>query len=289
MTITPEAFVKKYDGKLVDVDGNGAWCVDIAKVYAKDVAGAPAYTTLSGNGKDWTAPNGPWSSYFTQVPANALVKAGDIVSWGSPQGVVDGVVYGHVGVAVADSKAGQPIKVFSQRQSASTAAACTITLSRTGFLGGLRPKNLARSTTTKNKYYWPSAAALAAALGLSLSSLTAVNPDLDVSGPVTPGEVVIPTDAPKAEPTPEYEGGEATTAQHAAQAVHYVNRGDTLYSIATRYGLYAADGGVDWQAIVDANRQTIEDATIAAGLPIDDAHPLGWWIFPGQELTIPAS
>lgn len=282
--ITTDEFIAKYTGKLVDVDGNGAWCVDIPKVFGVECAGVPSYNLISGNGKDWASPSGPWSTYYTQIPARAKLQKGDILSWGYPQGVINGVTYGHVGICVEDL--GSSVRVFSQRQSSASAAGITITLSKNGLLGALRPKNLVTKTT--NKFWYASVAALAVALGVTPAAIVAVNPGMDVSGPITPGEVNLPPTA-KAEHTPQYEGGSTSGAAHAAQAVHTVNSGDTLYAIASRYGLTNASGSVDWQAIVDANRADIQARTEAAGLPIDATHPLGWWIFPGQKLTIPAN
>lgn len=126
-------------------------------------------------------------------------------------------------------------------------------------------------------------------ISVTPAAIVALNPGIDVTAPVTPGEITLPDNA-STEPVPEYEGGTPSTGPaHAAQGIHTVNSGDTLYAIASRYGLYNADGSVNWQTIADANRADILARTEAAGLPIDDAHPLGWWIFPGQTLTIPTA
>lgn len=46
-----DQFINKYLGKSTDVDSNGVQCVDLIKVYLKDVFGIP-YTSF-GDAKDY--------------------------------------------------------------------------------------------------------------------------------------------------------------------------------------------------------------------------------------------
>jgi hypothetical protein len=134
-----DQFKAKYPiGTKLDADGNGVWCVDTPKYY-NDLITSEGLDSLRGNGKDWTNPRGDinWRDYYDFVPAGQG-KRGDIVSWGAPQGLVNGIYYGHVGILDADDNGG-PLSTLSQQQNGKVGLSiCNV--SRAGLLGFLRPK-----------------------------------------------------------------------------------------------------------------------------------------------------
>lgn len=115
------------EGRSIDMDGGyGAQCVDVAISYNLNCVGGPR---ISGNGKDWYA-NGGRSGAYTQIPASAAPRKGDIACWGASWGGG----YGHVAVVLGTS--GSSLVTMSQNPGPTR----RMNLSRNGLMGYLRPK-----------------------------------------------------------------------------------------------------------------------------------------------------
>lgn len=70
--------------------------------------------------------------------------------------------------------------------------------------------------------------------------------------------------------------------QTAPSNTYTVVSGDNLWKIARKF---YGGSGADWQRIYDANKDLIESTARKYGKANSD---MGWWIYPGTVLTIPA-
>lgn len=84
-------FVKKWDGKKADYDGAyGAQCVDLYRMYCKEVLGIQQTPPVNGAKDIWNK----CGSFKRRV---SMFKPGDIFVYGESYGK-----YGHVAIAVAN-------------------------------------------------------------------------------------------------------------------------------------------------------------------------------------------
>lgn len=121
-----DRFMARYNGRAIDVDGAfGAQCVDLAKLYAKEIYGVQ----VSGNGNQWFA-NGAASGAFYQVGKGSAAMKGDLACWGA----FYGGGYGHVAIVIADN--GGSLRVLTQNPG----GVHVDTLSKQGLQGYLRPR-----------------------------------------------------------------------------------------------------------------------------------------------------
>lgn len=112
-----DAFVKKYQGKYVDVDGAyGAQCTDLFNRYHSEIMGG-SYVRMGGNGGAanlWVTTNAQMRSKYTKVSASATARKGDIAVWAASRPYSGG--YGHVSIVLADK--GSKLATFSQNPGA---------------------------------------------------------------------------------------------------------------------------------------------------------------------------
>lgn len=128
--ITIDAFIAKYNGKLIN--NGGTECVALANQYEADVVGGGF---ISAN---WAS---DWWNYFSddavekveyvQVGANAAAQKGDLAVWSKYPTSAEP----HIALVEADLGTGG-LSCFTQNP----LAAHTETLVKTGLLGYLRPK-----------------------------------------------------------------------------------------------------------------------------------------------------
>lgn len=94
--MTFDEFVKKYNGETVDYDGSfPGQCVDLYRLYLRDVIDTPQTPAVSGARLIWnTAPQ----DHFEKIPNTlfAIPKKGDVIIWGA----FHGNPYGHVGMCI---------------------------------------------------------------------------------------------------------------------------------------------------------------------------------------------
>lgn len=102
--MTYQEFKKKYQGKYIDLDGNGCECWDLAQQYFTECLGVPA-SVLAGCGLVSNMLYGEkrkeLDMYFDEIPLNKM-SAGTVVIW----------EYGHI--AIEDSWDGSQNWFFSQ-------------------------------------------------------------------------------------------------------------------------------------------------------------------------------
>lgn len=92
MTLTQ--FIKKYLGSKVDFDGQfGAQCVDLYRLYLRDVLDVPQTPSVDG-AKDII--NNPGTLKVTRDSALADYSRGDVLIWGA----TSSNKYGHVAILV---------------------------------------------------------------------------------------------------------------------------------------------------------------------------------------------
>ena len=78
-------------GQRLDMDGNGAWCVDVSNSYAQYIFGQSYFNTI-GKGNGGEKYNNASSVYFEKIPYNGsnVPQRGDVVVWrgagGNPNG-----------------------------------------------------------------------------------------------------------------------------------------------------------------------------------------------------------
>lgn len=138
------AFGNAHLGKSINVDNAyGAQCWDWAAYYANKVPGCPSLPTgpVGGARECFEYFRNPLPQYFDRIPndpndANQLPVAGDIICWGDPYGIIDGVHYGHIAV-VRDADT-NGFTSFDQNWGGMYVRA--IRHDWTGVLGWLRPK-----------------------------------------------------------------------------------------------------------------------------------------------------
>lgn len=76
-----------------------------------------------------------WDEY-EKVPADQPAQRGDVATWSGSYGAYTGNGYGHVAIVITDN--GDTLDAFGQNPNAAT----TLTLSKSGVLGYLRPRTL---------------------------------------------------------------------------------------------------------------------------------------------------
>lgn len=76
-----------------------------------------------------------WDEY-DKVPASQPAQLGDVVTWSGAYGAYTGGGFGHVAIVIRDN--GDTLDAFGQNPGAAT----TLTLSKSGVLGYLRPRHL---------------------------------------------------------------------------------------------------------------------------------------------------
>lgn len=100
-------FIKKYEGKYLDWDGNyGNQCTDLYRYYVKEVLGYPQSAPVSGAADIWTSYPEAYYDKIANTPTNQPVP-GDIVIWTRRYGP-----YGHV--AIVSSATADRFVCFSQ-------------------------------------------------------------------------------------------------------------------------------------------------------------------------------
>lgn len=130
-----DQFIAKHNGGKWDFDGAyGAQCVDLIQYYNRDVVGAPR---LGGNAKDLYA--NASGNHYHKLGAGTTPVKGDVAVWGSSVGGG----YGHAGIVTADQ--GGSVRILSQNNHHpynGTTPTEIISMSKSGIIGYLRPKNL---------------------------------------------------------------------------------------------------------------------------------------------------
>lgn len=145
MTISVDAFIAKYKGRAVDVDGAyGAQCWDLWSAYAQQCFGVPQNQTNTTSGYA----DSVFTVKYGQSKAlqNVFTKAwgtgykGDVAFWakGSTH-----YPYSHVAIVIRDLGNGY-LECLSQNPGAPK----VINLTKQGLCGYLRPKSLHKTTTT---------------------------------------------------------------------------------------------------------------------------------------------
>jgi len=146
--ISLDAFMTKYAGKHVDVDGAwGAQCTDLYRAYNDQVlGGASELIPGDGGAKNlWTNETAAMKLTYTRIAKSQPAKKGDVVVWDGGNGFPSG----HVAIVYADAPASaSSLKVFSQNHQlpadgGAASRAEKVTLSKSidgGVLGYLRPK-----------------------------------------------------------------------------------------------------------------------------------------------------
>lgn len=133
--MTVDQFIAKHNGGKWDFDGAyGAQCVDLIQFYNRDVVGAPR---LSGNAKDLFG--NASANHYHKLGAGTAPAKGDVAVWGASVGGG----YGHAGIVTADL--GGSVRILSQNNHApynGTTPTEIISMSKSGIIGYLRPKNL---------------------------------------------------------------------------------------------------------------------------------------------------
>jgi hypothetical protein len=126
-------FILKWTNKICDYDNfYGGQCVDIYRMYVKEVLGFPQSPGVVGAKDIW---NSYLSSHFDRIPntPTGIPSAGDIMIWGSSYGP-----YGHVAVVTAATL--NTFTCFSQNDP--VGALCGLKTYKTYLptLGWLHPK-----------------------------------------------------------------------------------------------------------------------------------------------------
>lgn len=133
--MTVDQFIAKHNGHKWDFDGAyGAQCVDLIQFYNRDVVGAPR---LSGNAKDLYG--NASGNHYHKLGAGTAPAKGDVAVWGASVGGG----YGHAGIVTADL--GGSVRILSQNNHSpynGTTPTEIISMSKSGIIGYLRPKNL---------------------------------------------------------------------------------------------------------------------------------------------------
>ncbi len=89
------AWINKYMGKAIDVDGNGAWCVDLTKKYCSDLFG----WSPKGDARDYRTFDIPSGWKRTKYTSGYTPAPGDIVIFDPTASNVNKL--GHVGIVMS--------------------------------------------------------------------------------------------------------------------------------------------------------------------------------------------
>lgn len=141
-----DQFISNYLGKATDVDGNGVQCVDLIKVYLKNVFGIP-YQSF-GHAKDYyesfnNSTHAVLRQHFTRIANDPdfVPKKGDITVWGAD--VSSSHNYGHIAIAKG---VGNTSEFYSYDQNWNGSACHEVKHTYKAFLGVLRPKDQSKIT-----------------------------------------------------------------------------------------------------------------------------------------------
>jgi len=85
------------------------------------------------------------------------------------------------------------------------------------------------------------------------------------------------TNVPYVDTNSTKKSSKTVTTEKKVKVKYTVRRGDYLIKIGNKYG-------IPWRDIYNANKAKIDSKAASTGLPNNGP---GWWIFPGQKLTIP--
>ncbi len=150
--MTASQFITKWNGGRVDYDGVYAYqCVDLIKQYLHEVHGMRPQAW--GNAIDyWTKTNPEILKKFDKVQGTPQV--GDIIVYGYPYGVFNGITYGHIALAV-NSTTMQEQNGGSGDGSGTGTNAIRKRSILSKRLGLLRPKgsSMAKDTTIKQVFH----------------------------------------------------------------------------------------------------------------------------------------
>lgn len=127
-----DQFITKWNGKGIDWDGSyGFQCVDLYRMYVKEVLGFPQSPSVPGAKDIWNTT----LTNFTKIPntPDGVPQKGDVMIWGASYGP-----YGHV--AVVTEATVNTFKCFSQNDPVGSLPSIRWYKSYAGVTGWLRPK-----------------------------------------------------------------------------------------------------------------------------------------------------
>lgn len=130
--MTFNEFIEKWNGKGCDYDGVYSFqCVDLARMYLKEVCGTKQFSPVVGAKDIWNQE----LSGFTKVPntPDGTPPNGSIVVWGSTYGQ-----FGHVAIAIGGTTS--TFKAFSQNDPVGTLPQIKAYRSYKSVLGWFTPK-----------------------------------------------------------------------------------------------------------------------------------------------------
>jgi len=91
-----DEFIKKWDGKLLDFDGKfSGQCVDVFRMYVKEVLNFPQSPSVTGAADIWTTCLKDYFKQITNTP-DGIPQKGDIVVWCK----TTSLPYGHVAIFI---------------------------------------------------------------------------------------------------------------------------------------------------------------------------------------------
>lgn len=136
--ITIDEFVKKYTDTKVDFDGvYGGQCVDLARMYIKEVCGTKQFSPVIGAKDIWKQELDDFDK-VTNTP-DGIPPIGAIIIWGATYGK-----FGHVAISLGGTK--DTFQAFSQNDPAGSPCVMRGYKSYASVLGWFTPKSIIEPT-----------------------------------------------------------------------------------------------------------------------------------------------